>query len=157
MLGNTRITICAVLFGAFAAAAVPSVAMAAAQTYTVHLGDTLGRIAARNHTTVARLVELNKGRYPSLQRNPNLIYSGWVLTISGDAPAASAPTSPPAPPPPPAPSANTYTVVRGDSLSRIAARNHTTVARLVELNKVRYPSLVKNPRLIHAGWVLTVR
>jgi LysM repeat protein len=81
MLGFTRTTICGLLVGAFAAAAVPTVAMAAAQTYTVHRGDTLGRIAARNHTTVARLVDLNKGRYPSLAKNARHIHVGWVLTV----------------------------------------------------------------------------
>ncbi len=51
----------------------------------------------------------------------------------------------------------TYQVRRGDSLWRIARRNHTTVARLVELNAASHPSLRKNPRLIHAGWRLTVQ
>jgi len=161
MLGFNRTAICGLLVGAFFAAAVPTVALAASQTYTVHRGDTLGRIAARNHTTVARLVDLNKGRYPSLQRNPHLIHIGWVLTVSSDAPAPTTPPAPPstkpAPPAPPASSANTYTVVRGDSLSRIAFRFHTTVAKLVDLNKGRYPSLAKNPGRIHIGWVLTVR
>ncbi len=162
MLGITRITVCGLLVGACAAISTPALVASAetpAQTYTVVRGDTLGRIASRNHTTVAQLVALNKGRYPSLVRNPNLIHRGWVLVITGGAPAA--PPAPPAPtvstPPAPAPAGTTYTVVRGDSLSRIASRNHTTVARLVDLNKGRYPSLVRKPGLIRVGWVLVVR
>ena len=50
----------------------------------------------------------------------------------------------------------TYKVRRGDCLWLIAKRNHTTVAALVKLNKGSHPSVVKNPRLIYAGWVLTV-
>ncbi|HEV7677068.1 MAG TPA: LysM peptidoglycan-binding domain-containing protein [Candidatus Dormibacteraeota bacterium] len=168
MLGITRITVCGLLAGACAAVSTPALTAfaeaPAAQTITVVRGDTLGRIASRSHTTVARLVDLNKGRYPSLLRNRNLIHPGWVLVIGG-APAPSAPAAPttpapvaqPAPSTAPAPIAGTYTVVRGDSLSRIAYRNHTSVARLVDLNKGRYPSLVKKPGLIHVGWVLTLR
>jgi LysM repeat protein len=126
-------------------------------------GDTLGRIAARNHTTVAHLVDLNRGRHPSLARNRHLIYAGWVLTLDGapatpPAPPASRPAAPPAAQPAaPAPAAATYTVRRGDTLGRIAARNHTTVASLVALNKGRYPSLASRPGLIRVGWVLTLR
>jgi LysM repeat protein len=145
----TRITICGLLVGASAALSLPALPASAAsapaasastttQTYTVVRGDTLSKIANRFHTTVARLVDLNKGRYPSLARNSHVIRVGWVLKVAA------------------APTGATYTVVRGDSLSKIANRFHTTVGRLVDLNKVRYPSLAKNSRTIHAGWVLTV-
>ena len=168
MLGITRVTVCGLLVGACAAVSAPAVtafAAAPAHTYTVVRGDTLGRIASHNHTTVAQLVELNKGRYPSLKRNRNLIHAGWVLTL-GSTPATPATRPAPKPAAHPAPAvhaapaahaAGTYTVVRGDSLSRIAARNHTTVARLVRLNKGRYPSLATKPGLIRVGWVLALR
>jgi LysM repeat protein len=51
----------------------------------------------------------------------------------------------------------TYQVRRGDSLWRIARRNHTTVAKLVQQNAAQHPSLRRNPRLIRAGWHLTVQ
>ena len=44
--------------------------------------------------------------------------------------------------------AGTYTVKSGDTLSRIAAANGTTVAKLVEINGI------KNPNLIRVGQVL---
>jgi LysM repeat protein len=51
----------------------------------------------------------------------------------------------------------TYTVQKGDMLSKIAKEFDTSVAVLVELNKDRYPSLETNPGLIQHGWKLTVR
>jgi murein DD-endopeptidase MepM/ murein hydrolase activator NlpD len=54
-------------------------------------------------------------------------------------------------PAPVAPTANTYTVVKGDNLTRIASRNGTTVADLVRLNGI------KNANLINVGQVLKLR
>ena len=75
-----------------------------------------------------------------------------------DAPAAPAPVhgpakakpAPAAPKPAAAPAApaGTYTVVKGDNLTRIAARFGTTVAKLVEINGI------KNANLINVGQVL---
>jgi murein DD-endopeptidase MepM/ murein hydrolase activator NlpD len=49
------------------------------------------------------------------------------------------------------PAAGTYTVVKGDNLSRIASRNGTTVAELVRINGL------KNANLINVGQVLKLR
>ena len=43
-----------------------------------------------------------------------------------------------------------YTVVAGDTLSRIAAKYGTTVAKLAADNGI------KNPNLIHVGQVITI-
>ncbi|HNV69420.1 MAG TPA: LysM peptidoglycan-binding domain-containing protein [Candidatus Ozemobacteraceae bacterium] len=54
--------------------------------YTVVPGDCLWNIAAKylgNGSRYMELVEANKSKYPSLVKNPNLIYPGWVLTIPG--------------------------------------------------------------------------
>ena len=79
-----------------------------------------------------------------------------------DAPAAPAPvhgaTSAPKPAPAPAkpsvapvaPSVTTYKVLRGDTLTRIAAQYNTTVAKLVEINGI------KNANLINVGQVLKI-
>jgi murein DD-endopeptidase MepM/ murein hydrolase activator NlpD len=61
-------------------------------------------------------------------------------------PAKVAPNSAPV-----TPTANTYTVVKGDNLTRIASRNGTTVADLVRLNGI------KNANLISVGQVLKLR
>lgn len=52
---------------------------------------------------------------------------------------------------------NTYTVKKGDTLSGIASKNNTTVANLVKLNRLKYPSLIFNKNLIKVGWVLKVK
>ena len=77
-----------------------------------------------------------------------------------DAPAAPAPVhgrakqkAAPAKPsvaPIPTP-AGTYTVVKGDNLSRIASRNGTTVAELVRINDI------KNANAINVGQVIKLR
>lgn len=52
-----------------------------------------------------------------------------------------------------------HTVKAGDSLWRIAQEllgDGNRYRELIEANKAKYPSLEKNPDLIHAGWVLEV-
>jgi murein DD-endopeptidase MepM/ murein hydrolase activator NlpD len=75
---------------------------------------------------------------------------------SADAPTAPAPIhgkapQKAAPVPPKPPVAATYTVVRGDNLTRIASRNGTTVAELVRINGIA------NANAINVGQVLKLR
>jgi nucleoid-associated protein YgaU len=51
-------------------------------SYQVRRGDNLWRIARRNRTTVAKLVELNAAQHPSLRKNSRLIFAGWKLSVS---------------------------------------------------------------------------
>jgi murein DD-endopeptidase MepM/ murein hydrolase activator NlpD len=67
--------------------------------------------------------------------------------VHGNAPATKAPTPPVAP----ASVSGTYTVVKGDNLTRIASRNGTTVAELVRINGI------KNANLINVGQVIKLR
>ena len=67
-------------------------------TYTIQRGDTLSGIASKYGTTWQELYNANKGVIGS---NPNLIYSGTVLTLPGteqqatqSTPVASTPTTP---------------------------------------------------------------
>lgn len=100
----------------------------AAATYTVKAGDTLARIAAKYGTTVDALVALNN------IKNKNLIRVGQIIKLpSGDAEPVK------------------YTVKAGDTLSRIAAKYGTTVAKLTADNGI------KNPNLIRVGQVLTIK
>lgn len=102
--------------------------------HTVRRGETLGGIAARYGTTVAALAEANG------IANPDRIVTGARLTIPGSS----------GPGPAPAPATGSYTVVRGDTLGRIAARHGTTISALVAANGIA------NPNLIRVGQVLEV-
>ena len=64
---------------------------------------------------------------------------------------AKQPTVPVAPKPVSVAPAGTYTVVKGDNLTRIAARNNTTVARLVELNGIKNANLIQVGQVIKLG------
>lgn len=96
--------------------------------YTVRAGDTLGAIAGRFGTSTDALARLNH------IANPNLIRVGQVLSIPVQGSAGTAP-----PPPPP----THYTVRRGDTLGRIAARFHTSVEALARLNHLADPNLIR--------------
>ena len=98
---------------------------------TVAYGDTLTAIARLFNTTVKDIVRLNG------ISNPDRIFPGQKLYLRV---AASTP----------APCCDTYTVRKGDTLSGIAARFGTTVARLVAINQIA------DEDLITIGQVLTL-
>ncbi|MBF0544381.1 MAG: C39 family peptidase [Candidatus Riflebacteria bacterium] len=57
------------------------------QKYVVVSGDTLKKIAKDylgDESRYTEIVELNKSKYPSIEKNPNIIYPGWELPIPGD-------------------------------------------------------------------------
>ncbi len=124
---------------ALTAAAVGAAAPAHADVrYTVQRGDTVSHIAARTGVSIASIAAANA------LADPSYIRIGQVLTIPGRTVAAVArPASPPA-------SSGTYTVARGDTLSGIAVRLHTTVAALAAANGIR------NVSFIRIGQVLTI-
>ncbi len=97
-----------------------------ATTYTVQRGDTLSEIAARYGTTVSALVLANN------IADRDRIYPGQVLII------------------PVGGCVDNYIVQRGDTLSEIAQRFGTTVARLASLNNIR------NTDRIYIGQVLSL-
>jgi len=101
-----------------------------AVTYTVVRGDSLSRIAKKNHTTVADLMKANH------LTNSSVLNVGQKLLVPGKAPVASsssmagggteiAVTGP------------SYTVKPGDTLAEIAHRAGTTTAELKRLNSLR--------------------
>ena len=93
--------------------------------YTVKWGDTLSALALRYGTTVQSLVDLNN------IANPNLIYVGQRLIIQIKSSNEQREII--------------YTVVRGDTLSKLAQEFGTTVSKIVELNNI------PNPNLIYVG------
>jgi LysM repeat protein len=114
-------------------------------TYTVLPGDNLTTIAKKTGTTVARLVALNQGSYPSLAHNPGVIEIGWKLRLTGGAQAS--------PKTPTNPSQRVYVVQNGDNL--------TTIARLYDDPEITAQSIAQvnhlaNPDLIHPGEKLVI-
>jgi LysM repeat protein len=113
--------------------------------YTVLPGDNLSTIAVRTGTTIAQLVALNQGSFPSLTHNPDVIEIGWKLRLAGAAqPSPKTPAKPPQ---------RVYVVQGGDNLSAIA--------RLYDDPKVTWQSIAQanhlaNPDLIQPGEKLLI-
>lgn len=95
-----------------------------AQAYTVRYGDTLSGIASRYGTSISALAGLNG------ISNPNWIYPGQVLKLSGGS------------------STRSYTVRSGDTLSGIASRLGTSWTALKAKNGLA------NANLIYPGQTL---
>lgn len=140
-----------------APAATPTAAEVGATVHTVRYGETLLGIAARYGVEPGDIAAANQ------IANPRLIYAGQELTIPAPgsiaAPADTATAVPPSadatatatPAPqaePTADAARTYTVQRGDNLSRIAAQFGVTLQDLLAVNDIADPSI------IYAGTVL---
>ena len=107
--------------------------------YIVARGDTLKSLAIRFGSTVESIMASN----PSIT-NPNVIYEGQRLTIY------SSPSTPPPATPPPA-SGQTYYVVTGDTLRKIAAKFNTTVDAILRVNPQ-----ISNPNVIYVGQAIAI-
>ena len=94
--------------------------------YTIKQGDTLSDIAARYHTTVAKLVEVN-----GLPGNGNLIIAGRALKVPGAAAGTGGGSGP-----------RRHTVVRGDTLSGIASRYGVAQAAIARANHLPSSNIV---------------
>ncbi|MEC2222889.1 MULTISPECIES: GH25 family lysozyme [Heyndrickxia] len=106
---------------------------AKAVTYKVKSGDTLSGIAKKYGTTVAKLKRLNG------IKNANRIYIGQKIKVSGPTSAATS-------------SSKKYVTVKsGDTVSEIAAKYGTSVAKIKQLNSL------KNVNLIYPGQKLRVK
>lgn len=101
--------------------------------YTVQSGDTLSGIAKRYNTTYRYLADMNG------LTNPNLIYPGQVLTISGSYPLNTKVET-----------ATTYTVKSGDCLSSIGKRLGVSWVDIANRNGIH------SPYTIYPGQVLTI-
>jgi len=94
--------------------------------YTIKQGDTLSDIAARYHTTVAKLVQVNR-----LPGNGNLIIAGRALKVPGAAAGTGGGSGP-----------RHHTVVRGDTLSGIASRYGVAQATIARANHLPSSNIV---------------
>lgn len=88
--------------------------------YIVQPGDTLYTLAKRFDTTVERIAKNNA------ISDVDRIFPGQKLVVTGEV----------------TPAFRTYTVQRGDTLYAIAKRLDTTVAQLLQNNRLRDPSLI---------------
>jgi LysM repeat protein len=102
----------------------------------IRSGDTLSGIAAKAGVNLGELQGWNPGLFDAAHKGGNLIQPGEVVRLGSGSVST--------------PSGQTYTVVRGDTLSGIASRYGTTWQRLAQLNSV------PNPNLIHPGQVLKI-
>lgn len=103
--------------------------------YVAQAGDTLSGIAAAHHVSVRRLQALNHLQGTSIEVGERLRLPG-----SASAPARLAGRHATQP-------MVAYRVRRGDTLSAIAVRHHTTVARLEKLNVLHGTALRVGERL----------
>jgi LysM repeat protein len=95
-----------------------------ASTYSVVHGDSLSKIAKKNHTTQADLMKANH------LTNSSVLSIGQKLIIPGKAMAAGANAEVPV-------SGATYTVKPGDTLAAIAHRCGSSTAELKQINSLR--------------------
>lgn len=129
----TRFGILLVVFLLLGAVLVPAASAGGTIIHVVHRGETLYSIANRYGVNMYRLAEVNH------LTNLNTIYVGQRLIIpigSWPGPAPACPVY--------------YRVVRGDNLSRIAARYGVTVWQLQRWNGIA------NPNRVYAGQVLKI-
>lgn len=115
--------------------------------YTYHrvkAGESLGKIAAQYNTSVQNLMKWNNLSTTTVSVN-QLIKIETQVTTTIDNPdfvppaeieedSLAVPTPEPQPIQPPTTAKKYYTVRSGDSFGKIASKNHTTVARLKQLN-----------------------
>lgn len=120
-------------------------------TYTIVSGDTLSKIAVKHKTTVAQLYNLNNLK-------SDLIFPGQTLKVNGTKevkpPVSSNQSNSEKPSSNNSTQSNntsstTYTVVSGDTLSKIAAKYKTTVANLQKWNNI-------SSHLIYVGQKISI-
>ncbi len=120
----------AVLVAVIAGGAIAVPAAATDRVVVIQPGDTLSEIALTHGVTVARLRALNG------ISDPNRIYAGQRLRLTGGAagvPAAPAPKA----------SHTAHVVARGENLTGIARRYGSTIGAIVKSNGIANPSYLR--------------
>ncbi len=113
---------------------------ASVQTYTVGSGDSLSRIASRFGVSAREIAQLNDVKDANKIRvGQKLKLPPYASEVSGSAPSkpAAKPKTAAKKPAAVVAGAGEYLVQSGDSLSKIAARNGTTVKAIKETNNLQ--------------------
>lgn len=126
-----------------AAPSSPAPVPLSGDTYRVVWGDSLSKIAAQHNTTTGALRQVNN-------ISGDLIFAGQTLVLPGGSPAPAAPAQPADPPaeavppsePPAAAGNETYRVISGDTLLKIAQRYGTSVNAIMAVNGLTDRNLI---------------
>ena len=120
------------------AVTTPSVPTVTNKVYTVQKGDTLYKIASANGVSVADLKTWNSLSTDIIFVNQSLKVAATTTSVQATAPTTSAPAA----------SANSYTVLKGDTLYSIAKKSGVSLAALIEANDI-------TSNVIYVGQVIT--
>lgn len=108
-----------------------------ADTYKVEKGDTLSHIAIKYNTSVSSLKTLNK-------LSSDMIYINQILQVSASAKTeVKAPTKTEKAPT----TVTSYTVVKGDTLSKIAKQHNITLSDLMKWNNLDHHIIYPDQKL----------
>lgn len=116
------------------------VSPALANSYTVKSGDTLSKIAQKHKTTVKELKLLNNLQSDMLKINQKIITSKSQTTTKIKATTASVSVE--------KTKNSTYTIVPGDTLTKIANKHNLTLAELKKLNNLKSDMIYAGNKLI---------
>ncbi len=122
--------------------------------YRVKSGDYLGRIASRHRCTVNQIKRWNNLKSNNIRVGQRLvIYRGGKPSSSGSTvtPAPAAPQEKQETGQTTASNTSTYTVKSGDTLSKIAEKHGTTVAKIKELNSLSSNNIKVGQKLKISG------
>lgn len=113
-----------------------AVATATPATYRVVGGDTVSGIAARFGLSTASVLALNGLGWKSL------IFPGQILRLTTTASPTPPPTPVPTPSTPQQGAAATYTITKGDTISRIAARFGVSTQSVLTANSLGWSTII---------------
>ncbi|MBT2649027.1 LysM peptidoglycan-binding domain-containing protein [Bacillus sp. ISL-34] len=125
-----------VAFSTLAMLSSTFVSPALAGTYTVKSGDNLSKIAQKHNTTVKDLKQLNNLKSDFLRINQKLITPNSKTTSNASSVSVKKTKK------------TTYTIVSGDTLTRIANKHNLTLAELMKLNNLKSDRIYAGNKLI---------
>jgi LysM repeat protein len=124
-----------------------SLESSASQSYTVQSGDSLSKIAAKVGVTSREIAELNNIKDANkIKLGQKLVLPSYASSVPVSTPASSTSAAKPVvkkaaaksvPSAPAVGGGGEYVVKSGDSLSKVAVKNGTTVKALREVNKLK--------------------